>query len=242
MVVNGFIANVYGNEFVVNHVPLADGSNTITATATDTSGNTQSASITVSAVTTGDYIRITAIPESGISPLQTTLKINSSLNISTATLSCPGPGTVEFLLPDANGTRATMDTKGIYYCTASVNDSGGGTYDDTVAITALDKTEMDNLLRAKWDGMKMALASGDINGAARYFYSTVEGIYRDQFTGLSSFLPAIASEMDSAEINLVTITDSIAEYELLVEREGEALSFYFKFNKDDDGIWRIGGF
>lgn len=55
-------------------MPLLEGQNTITAVATDTEGNTAVTSITVNAVTTGNYIRLTATPESGISPLETAFK------------------------------------------------------------------------------------------------------------------------------------------------------------------------
>jgi hypothetical protein len=66
--VNGIMATVYGDHFMANHVPLQEGENTLTATATDIDGNTASASNTVYVETTGDYIRITANPVSGISP------------------------------------------------------------------------------------------------------------------------------------------------------------------------------
>ncbi|MBW1911105.1 MAG: hypothetical protein JRJ11_16465, partial [Deltaproteobacteria bacterium] len=59
VVVNGVLSMVYGNEFVANHVPLEEGENTITATATDAAGNTLSTAIIVNADTTGDYIWIT---------------------------------------------------------------------------------------------------------------------------------------------------------------------------------------
>ena len=36
--VNGIVATVYGNQFIANHVPLVEGVNTITVTATDTAG------------------------------------------------------------------------------------------------------------------------------------------------------------------------------------------------------------
>jgi len=36
---NGIVAVVYNGEFFVNHVPLEEGSNDITATATDTSAS-----------------------------------------------------------------------------------------------------------------------------------------------------------------------------------------------------------
>lgn len=55
-------------------MPLLEGQNTITAIATDIAGNTATTSITVNAVTTGNYIRLTANPESGISPMEAAFK------------------------------------------------------------------------------------------------------------------------------------------------------------------------
>ncbi len=91
-----------GNEFVVNHVGLGAGTNTIQATATDTEGNTANTSIIVNANTTGEFISITANTESGISPLEVVLTIDSSLDLTNASLTHTGPGEVEFLSSDAD--------------------------------------------------------------------------------------------------------------------------------------------
>ncbi|MFZ3064512.1 MAG: hypothetical protein WA277_04410, partial [Nitrospirota bacterium] len=56
------------------NVPLSEGQNTITAIATDAEGNTDKYSITVNAVTTGSYIRLSATPESGLSPMEAAFK------------------------------------------------------------------------------------------------------------------------------------------------------------------------
>ncbi len=45
--VGGVTAQVYGNEFVANHVPLQDGENVLTATATDSEGNAASAAVQI---------------------------------------------------------------------------------------------------------------------------------------------------------------------------------------------------
>ena len=93
--VNSIVALVDENRFVANHVPLLDGQNTITATAVDTFGHRATASITVSADTSGDYVRIRAEPDSGISPFETTLTIEASFSFNSSSLSHTGPGTVE---------------------------------------------------------------------------------------------------------------------------------------------------
>ncbi|MDY6974422.1 MAG: hypothetical protein SV775_19235 [Thermodesulfobacteriota bacterium] len=95
VVINGVIALVYGNKFVANHVPLGEGENTITAT--DTAGNTTTTSIAIDGATQGDYIRITADTESGVSPLETTLAVDGSFGFTASSFSYAGPDAVEFL-------------------------------------------------------------------------------------------------------------------------------------------------
>ena len=97
VVINGVIALVYGNQFVANHVPLEEGANTISAVATDTDENPATASITINAITTGDYIRITADDESGVSPLETTLYIDGSFSFTETSITDSGPDVVEIL-------------------------------------------------------------------------------------------------------------------------------------------------
>jgi hypothetical protein len=48
--VNGIVAAINGSQFVVNHLPLTEGVNTITIAAVDTVKNSRSTSITVTAV------------------------------------------------------------------------------------------------------------------------------------------------------------------------------------------------
>ena len=83
MTVNGMVATVVRqvlyDEFVVNQVPLTDGPNTITATATDTTGNTAKVSIIVNANTTTPHVTLTANIESGIAPLTSYFSISTSI-------------------------------------------------------------------------------------------------------------------------------------------------------------------
>ena len=86
---NGIVATVmslsnYNGEFFVNHVPLVEGSNTITASAVDTEGYAASTSIAVTAVITEPYVTLNANIESGISPLETYFSISTSIPNSVA--------------------------------------------------------------------------------------------------------------------------------------------------------------
>jgi hypothetical protein len=193
--VNGIIANIYGNQFMANHVPLEEGANTITAIAMDWEGNTATTSITVDAETEGDYIMITADDESGTSPLETTLRIEGSFSFTEEpSISYDGPSVVELDGPVDNEYKVSITTEGIYYFTAEV-DYQGENYTDTIAVVVLNKAELDALLRAKWNGMKQALAQNDINSAVHYFSESSKENYKEMFTILSESLSHIEQEL-----------------------------------------------
>ncbi len=238
--VNGMPAAIYNNLFVVNGVPLTDGPNTITATATDTAGNTATTFITINAITIGYYINLTASTESGIAPLEVTLKIDGSFSIANSSISVAGPAGVEWLSTSAQEYRVRLNAEGVYYFTVSATGPDGNLYEDAVAITALNQAQMDNQLKTKLDGMKTAMVNGDIEGAISYFAEDSRNSFRQQFTALSSILPQIASEMGA--ITLVNVKGDMAEYDLRVVRSGTTYSFQLIFIRDKDGVWRIRSF
>ena len=120
VVINGVMANIYAGEFVANHVPLAEGANVITATATDVRGNTATASVNLTSVRVTNYMRLTANTEVGISPLEIVLTLESSLPLTSASLTYTGPGEVELLSSSSTEYRVRMTTEGIYHFTATV--------------------------------------------------------------------------------------------------------------------------
>lgn len=239
--VNGILAVVYGDQLVANHVPLKEGENIITANATDTDGNTATASPTINALTTGDYITITADTESGISPLETTLRIEGSFSLTEEpSLSYNGPDVVEFFdSPDENEYNIRMTTEGIYKFTAEV-DYQGDTYTDTIAIQVLDQAKLDALLRAKWEGMRQGLAESDIDSAVSCFSESSKENYREMFTILSSSLAQIEQEL--GDIQFIGVMKNSAEYDIRITRDGVEYSYYLLFVRDENGLWKIRSF
>ncbi|MFA4829001.1 MAG: DUF1566 domain-containing protein [Thermodesulfovibrionales bacterium] len=235
--VNGIIATVDGNKFVANHVPLTEGSNTITATAKDTAGNITSTSITVNASTTGDYIKITLNIESGIAPLEVTLKIDGSFSFTHSDIMVTGPAQPEVLYTGTDEYKLRMTVEGTYYFEVSVTGPDGNVYKDTIAVTVLNKTELDNLLKAKWEGMKGKLTNSDMEGALSYYFGASQERYRYIFTSLLNSLPDIAANMQAIE--MISIGDKIAEYRIKrIEDEGEVI-YYIYFVSDENGLWKI---
>ncbi|MBI4688572.1 MAG: adhesin, partial [Nitrospirae bacterium] len=241
VIVNGIPATVYGSQFIVNNVSLTEGSNTITVIATDTAGNTASSSITVNAVTTGSYINITANPESGISPLEVTLKIDGSFSIASSTITYTGPAQPETLSSSADEHKIKLTAEGIYYFTANSTGPDSNTYQDTVAVVVLNKNQLDNLLKAKWNAMKTALVNKDVNGALNYYTEESKQLYNDTFTALYSNLPQITQNMQ--DIQLVYSEGTMAKYRIRRNEvyAGQAIdiTYYIYFVVDDKDIWKI---
>ncbi len=237
----GIVATVYGSQFIVNSVPLTEGTNTITVTATDTAGSTTSTSLTVNAITTGNYIKLSSNIESGIAPLEVTLKIDGSFSIDESTISGTGPAQPEFLYSSADEYRVRMIVEGIYYFTASVTGPGSIVYQDTIAIIVLNKTQLDNLLRGKWEAIKTALMTGNIEEAVSYFVDGAQDRFRNVFTQLgNNKINSIFSSIN--EIKLESVYGQLANYGAIRIESGGTYSYPVVFVKDENGIWMIMGF
>ncbi|MDP3298312.1 MAG: carboxypeptidase regulatory-like domain-containing protein, partial [Thermodesulfovibrionia bacterium] len=241
--VNGMVATVVRqalyDEFVVNQVPLVDGSNTITVTATDTSGNTAATSITVNAVTTLPYITLSANIESGIAPLTTYFSVSTSIPnaVSTYQMDYEGDGGIDYTGNTFENISHTYTTEGIYYPTVFVTDTQGITYSDTIAIVVLNASQLDALLKAKWEAMRNSLSIGDTATALTYISSDTRASYQEMFNYLINQLPSIVATQTAFNLNY--ITDNIAKYELVTNENGTTYSYEVVFIKDENGIWMI---
>ena len=241
VVVNGIVATLYGNKFTANNIPLTEGQNTITAIATDGDGNTDRHSITVNAVTTGNYIRLTSNIESGIAPLEATLRIDGSFSINESSIGVTGPAQPEFLSSSPDEYQLKFIAEGVYYITVSSTDPDGNTYQDTIAITVMNKTELDALLKAKWEGMKGALIAGDIDKALTYFVEGSIERYRQAFTDVGSArVNSILSGVTELRYN--TVYGPVAQYWALRTESDGTFAYPLTFFQDANGIWKIMGF
>ena len=241
VVVNGIIANVQGNEFFANHVPLEEGENDIVAVATDSDGKTVTASTKVFAESTADYLRLTSDRASGVSPLEIKLRIDTSFGLSQPSLAYQGPGQVEFL-DGQNGMEYRIKITGVgtYHFTADAVDNNGNTYTDTVAVVVLNQWELDLLLRDKWNGMRRFLQEGDIEGALGYFLDGYKADYREALTQIKDELPTVLSAPE--ELRFVSLSSNLAKYESIVTENTGVYSYPVLFVKDKNGIWKIRSF
>ncbi|WP_167527983.1 Ig-like domain-containing protein [Desulfosarcina alkanivorans] len=237
--VNGVVAMVYGNEFVVNNVPLEPGTNTIIATAMDINGHSQSADVSVSAAVPEHYIELHANITSGSAPLDFSLHIRGTFSIQDAIITYTGIAPVELMEVEPDEFQVSMIDEGIAWYTAKVVHEGV-TYTDTIAVMVVDVAEIDALLQQKWADMKKRLGNGDIPGALEYFSEATRPTFEYNFNLLNAHLDEIIAGMRS--ITLVKIEEDMAEYNLVGEQAGQPFSFYLLFQKTGDGTWRIVNF
>lgn len=235
--VNGIAAEITGNNWIANNIPLGIGSNTITAIATDSFGNRVSKAITVKTSDITQLVELSANITSGIPPLQVSFTVSTSIIPSSYQMDFDGDGVIDYTGTTFNGISFTYTTEGIFYPKVTIFDVQGNIYSDTIAITVMSKTEMDTLLKGKWEGIKGAMGNKDVEKALDHFIDRSKEMFRYNFELMKELLPTIAQDM--GEIKMLGVQNRIAEYEMIATQDGIESSFYIKFIKDFDGIWKI---
>ncbi|MBI4680039.1 MAG: fibronectin type III domain-containing protein [Nitrospirae bacterium] len=240
--VNGITASGYNNEFFVNNLPLEEGENIITASATDTTGYTASTSIRVNANTTASHITLTANIESGIPPLTTYFSVSTEIPNAVVTyqMDYEGDSTIDYTGSTFDNISHTYSAEGIYYPTITITDSQSNTYTDTIAIVVLNATQLDALLKAKWNAMRNSLSSQDTTTALTYISAGTRASYEEMFNALVDQLPSIVATQ--TEFSLISIKENVAEYELVTSENGTIYSYEVIFIKNENGIWMIQDF
>lgn len=235
--VNGMVAAVTGSRFIANHVPLQEGSNGIIVTATDANGLTATAtkSITVQA---GNYIRISSTIESGVAPLEVSLRLDGSFSIANPVMTISGPVSAT-LAPGESGTEFTtkLNVEGTYTVTASAIGPDGKTYTDSVTMLVENRAKIDNLLRNKWKSVNGYLASGNITKALSLFTASSREQYRAIFNELAPILPNILATF--GEFRTMDIGDGTARYKLTANEEGTAYAYDIEFVTEENGLWLL---
>jgi hypothetical protein len=229
---------------VANHVPLVEGENTIIVTATDNQGYTATAEIIVYAQIPADYIRITADTQSGVSPFETKLKVESTFSfVQESTITDTGPDELDYLDNLGDGRyNIGMTAPGIYYLSAEATDGEAHVYTDTIALLVMDLAAMDARLREKWNGMRQALIAGNFENAVSFIKSNRRAAYDEVFRAIPA--DQLVNLIPGGDhIELVDILDVKARYvadiDILVNGQPTTISSYIIFVHDTDGVWKI---
>lgn len=240
VVVNGMPATVNGSRFIANHVPLQIGSNTITVAATDASGLTSATAWCVTAQA-GNYIRITSNIDSGTGPMDISLRLDGSFNITNPTMTTSGPVPVTLTVGASSSEfTAKLTVEGTYTITASAVGPDGQIYSDTVTITVTPRYLLENLLEAKWEGMKQKISTGDIQGAGTYFPQASREMFLSIFGDTT--IDSVSRLNDVSAVKIYTLSDYYAQGGLIRQDEDGEFSYPITFSRDEVGLWRIYNF
>jgi hypothetical protein len=130
--VNGILAFVNGTNFEALNVPLADGSNLVTAVLADLTGDTNTASINVNATTNvdgslNDPVELAASPVAGFYPLAVTFQVTTNLpgTVSNVFYDFNGDDIADFTTNNFSSLTYTYSTNGQFFPVVTVQSSLG---------------------------------------------------------------------------------------------------------------------
>ena len=231
--VNGILAHVNGPNFVAE-VPLTPGAITITALATDSYGSTATDTITVIVQEAIEpLLTLSAFPASGLSPLTVTFSVSSQIVITLYELDFDGNGTIDFSSSKFENVSYTYTKEQLYYPTLTVTDEQGSRHTSSALVNVFPIPDF----QGKWNGMKAALAKGDIEGALLYISDGAKEKYRRVFNDLIPDLAAISSQLK--EVVLVSLDGDLAECATNRFQGGKDYLYLIYFIRDNDGLWKI---
>ncbi len=246
VIVNGMRAFVSGAQWVAE-VPLTVGTNDLTVTATDATGATAMARITVTVPqSTPAPVLLQAVPASGVAPLLVAWQVTNQTGrpLVQFQLDPTGSGTFGPPASSLDGAQSTYATPGLYYPVLRATDDQGASYVVTTVVSVLNQAALDAILQARWTGLKASLMVGDTAVALQHFLEHDRPSYAALFTAAAAHLQALGADMPA--LQPVYFTESVAKYRLRRQQQvgGSLLTIthYIYFSVDADGTWRIDSF
>lgn len=249
--VNGVGAYLAGGSFEAPNVPMANGSNTLTATVTDILDRTASASIAVTGQPPGTVTSVTATatPVTGAAPLSVTFNTIAVV-----------PGTIQLVTYDFEGNHRNLVTAtsitpmihvygeaGVYYPRVTVQTTAG-TFSNAsgpgVPLTYRLRVVVNNIGGATpvtvWTQFKKWVAAGDFEAVA----GCMDSAHRDDIKQtLSGLGPDLATRMleDFGDLQEIDRYEDCATYAGEIAIAEGAVTFLVDF-LNVDGSWKIFSF
>lgn len=124
--------------------------------------------------------------------------------------------------------RGTSKAEDVYF----IADNGNNRIVKVLLPKAVDEGPL-----VVWDGIRTALAAGDVEEAVRHFSPMAQETYREMFAAAGDQLPAIVADM--GELLLLSVGKTQAVYGVLRYDEGNPYLFNVVFVRDPSGGWKI---
>ena len=237
--VNGFPAFVNSGQWIVE-VPVAAGSNTLTALAVDATGAQSSASLSVTvSQATPSLVLLQALPASGVAPLGVTWQVINQTGhpLVQYELDETGAGAYGPPLTSLDGATTTYSAPRLASPTLRATDDQGNVYTATTFVNIEDPRRCTLRFQSRWNSLKASLAAGDIPGALAQLGPDLQQRFQPLFQQLGSALPQVAASL--GDLKVLSVVDDLAEGVVVQSENGTPYLYFIYFRRDSLGRWLI---
>lgn len=237
--VNGIVAQIEGNKFCVNNLPLNSGANTLMIVMTFPDGTTTARAVNITSIGAAPF-RVSIQPPSGVAPLKTRFIVSrtGSATVARIVADFDGDGTADLTTTDpAAVLEYTYTMPGLYRPLITVTASNGATHSQKLAVAVADAQQMDQLFATIWGDMNSALKKGDISAAIKHLNESAKRKYEPVFETLK---PRMAEIINSySPLRRVSVSEAIGEYAVVRSFNGQNRLYLIYFFRGPDGLWRV---
>jgi hypothetical protein len=243
--VNGIYGITVNGTFLVPDVPLTAGSNTLMVQALTLTGQTATASGSVTQGGSPPVVSIEPDHKFGYAPFIVNFTyafgtLPSGKPVQSITVNFRGTGADDYTGALAGTpTSYTYTTPGLYSPRLLVTDTDGNAYAATQPILIQDIAAQRSMVCDVYAYLKDRMNAQDATGAANVFQPADRGNYLTFFNALGTNLPTVAQQLG------VVIDGQLGTgfAELLLERDDTTAQtrtgFPLRMTQGSDGVWRI---
>jgi len=245
--VNGVVTHIDDlGRFQANDVPLAIGSNTVTAVVTTQDGQSTSQAITLNSTGRGLFT-VHASPTEGLDSLTVTFTIENPGNVAFKQIffDLDNDGFPDLIatpaqFKDGQLTVTATYPVGTWLAVIKVFDNQDRViYSTSKSIVVLLPSLLQGNLRAIYDGMLTRLRTGNIGGALSAFTGAAHDKYEAIFAQLQPTLPSLVDQL--GEVSEINFGIDLAELSIMRNTPDGPVRFLLYMIRAEDGIWRIDG-
>lgn len=229
---------VEGGMFAIE-VPADPALATMTVLASDTSGATVQAVVSVVMAAGGSSAESLDVwPSGGVAPLDARIALHGFSDVPLA-IDLEGDGTDEFDgIVGADIFQAAYTRPGVYLPTVRVQMPNGDLLVRRGRVEVYDRAALDARLQAVWAGFRDALGHGDADAAASFIVAERRAAWAGYFRALPADTLQAIDDVFPA-IVFVEAGAGGAQYEMVAERGGLLFSYAVWLQIDADGRWRL---
>ena len=243
ILVNGRSACVLGQTFFANDVPLTTTLVSIVANALAPTGASATTSVAIVPPTKLSGLRIQSADEcGGVAPYQALFNVSitgiDSSALQQIEADLDGDGVTDVVNTDVTQPIAfTYSQVKTYVAHFVLKERNGATHDVYRYVQTQDSVAAQQPFKDVLNGLKVALAAGNVQQALTYFSGDAQGRYAKVFNELG---PRLAAEVSTwSEMRPVMLGGQYTEFVITKAVAGLPTSFSVVFVKNENGVWKI---